>query len=504
MVVVGGAVAYLGDHIGRSIGKKRLRVGRLRPKHTAMIGTFVAGMLGTLATVVVLALISEPVRVWILEGEQARKEADELKKEVSQLQKHVQDKETELNQKTNDVNAKDFLIQKRDQTLAERNAEVADLQKRSVSLVNQVKDQTNRASLALAQYKKTQTDLTNLRKLQGELEKQIADSRSGLADTQKENVQLQVKNFELQQASDNLTEEITANEKTIEDLNALIASINAAKDAIEKDFDVKLQQNQIDLQNAERNLEQTKDELEAINRELRAAKIGAALIVQRANEELGAQRLQPLIFNRNDELTRIAVNAQTPRAEVEALLNKLLSDAGEQARLRGATRGFDASFVFVLAVQNSLGLDRTVNEQIQTAIADITNHSQNHLLIARSPVNSFKQESAAIAIEVVRNPLVYSAGDVVLTLQIDGRIEEDQIIDQIFSFLQANLFNQAVKDGMIPAIGQEAPIGEVTRDQILEMADRVKAANREIRLQLLARTDTRAGDKLKLDFRLRP
>ena len=55
LVLLGGIVAYLGDTIGRTIGKKRLKFWRLRPKHTAALGTFLAGMTGTALTIAALA-----------------------------------------------------------------------------------------------------------------------------------------------------------------------------------------------------------------------------------------------------------------------------------------------------------------------------------------------------------------------------------------------------------------------------------------------------------------
>lgn len=503
IVIVGGVVAYLGDNIGRSIGKKRLRVGRLRPKHTAMIGTFVAGMLGTLATIVVLALVSEPVRAWIIEGEQAKIEAQKLRKEIETLEQNALSATRELQAKNNEVATKDGLIAERDQTLTERNAEIAEIQARSNQLVAQVKEQTNRTSLALAQYKKTQTDLKKLEDLQKSLQSQIADSRTGLADTQKENVELQRKNFELQQMSDRLNDEIAANEKTIEELNALIASINAAQEAIQKDFDGKMRENQLQLQESAAALEEARTNLSIANKELSTRRGELQYLAGLARQELGAQRLQPLIYNRGDEVARIAVPPNTPRPAAQAAIERAIADATEQARLRGAARGSEATFITLLAVQNSRGLERPVPEQIATAVTDITGHRDGHLLVVRAPINAFKEEPLPVSVEVIKNPVVYQAEDVILTLPIDGRNPETQVIDQIFEFLQSNLYNQAVKDGMIPAIGQETPIGEVTRDQILEMANRVVLANRNVRLQILAATETRAGDKLRIDFRLR-
>ena len=62
LVLLSGVVAAVGDWLGRRLGKKRLRIGRLRPKHTAILTTAVAGMLITLTTILVLSLFSEQVR----------------------------------------------------------------------------------------------------------------------------------------------------------------------------------------------------------------------------------------------------------------------------------------------------------------------------------------------------------------------------------------------------------------------------------------------------------
>lgn len=91
MVLLGGIVAYLGDTIGRTIGKKRLKVWRLRPKHTAALGTFLAGMTGTALTIAALAFFAEPVRVWIFEGEQARIKLISTEKRLKETQSDVQD-----------------------------------------------------------------------------------------------------------------------------------------------------------------------------------------------------------------------------------------------------------------------------------------------------------------------------------------------------------------------------------------------------------------------------
>lgn len=54
LTIAGGAIAYLGDFIGSTIGKKRITIFGLRPRHTARISTVVAGMVIALLTVAIL------------------------------------------------------------------------------------------------------------------------------------------------------------------------------------------------------------------------------------------------------------------------------------------------------------------------------------------------------------------------------------------------------------------------------------------------------------------
>lgn len=62
MVVTGGVIAFIGDKIGTKIGKKRLSIFGLRPRHTSMIITVLTGIFITAASIGVMAITSENVR----------------------------------------------------------------------------------------------------------------------------------------------------------------------------------------------------------------------------------------------------------------------------------------------------------------------------------------------------------------------------------------------------------------------------------------------------------
>ena len=51
IALMGGLIAYMGDKLGTKIGKRRMSLFGLRPKHTSIIVTIVTGLLVAAATV---------------------------------------------------------------------------------------------------------------------------------------------------------------------------------------------------------------------------------------------------------------------------------------------------------------------------------------------------------------------------------------------------------------------------------------------------------------------
>lgn len=82
LLILGGAIAYIGNYMGRFIGKKRLTIFNLRPRHTAILITVFSGIMIAVSTAAVLLLISQDARTAFLGMEQLQKE---LKQKSSQL-----------------------------------------------------------------------------------------------------------------------------------------------------------------------------------------------------------------------------------------------------------------------------------------------------------------------------------------------------------------------------------------------------------------------------------
>ncbi len=89
LVLTGGAIAFIGDRLGTKIGKKRLSIFGLRPRHTSIIITIFTGICITTLTFGVMAAASENVRTALFGMEQLnermKRTSDELSSAIQEL-----------------------------------------------------------------------------------------------------------------------------------------------------------------------------------------------------------------------------------------------------------------------------------------------------------------------------------------------------------------------------------------------------------------------------------
>lgn len=62
LVIVGGVIAYIGDRLGMHVGRKKLTLFGLRPKHTSILVTIVTGVFISAASIGALTIVSSDVR----------------------------------------------------------------------------------------------------------------------------------------------------------------------------------------------------------------------------------------------------------------------------------------------------------------------------------------------------------------------------------------------------------------------------------------------------------
>lgn len=85
LILVSGAVAYIGNLVGRATGRRRLTIFGLRPRHTAQIITIVTGMLITIITVASVLLVSQDARTGLFRLNELREQIDSAESRLREV-----------------------------------------------------------------------------------------------------------------------------------------------------------------------------------------------------------------------------------------------------------------------------------------------------------------------------------------------------------------------------------------------------------------------------------
>ena len=90
LILTGGAIAFIGDRLGTKIGKKRLSILGLRPRHTSIIVTIITGAFITTLTFAVMAAASENVRTALFGMETLKQHMAEMQQNIEMAGQELQ------------------------------------------------------------------------------------------------------------------------------------------------------------------------------------------------------------------------------------------------------------------------------------------------------------------------------------------------------------------------------------------------------------------------------
>ena len=180
LVITGGVIAFIGDRLGTKIGKKRLSIFGLRPRHTSIIITIFTGIVITTLTFGVMAAASDNVRTALFGMEKLNRTMQETKNNLENTQA-------------------DLAVAKSEQ---------------------------EKTDAALQQSK---ADVDRLNKQQKTLEDEAAKLQSGITELESAKAQLTAKNEELSGSNEKL---LAANDKLTDDNKSLEQRTQQLRDGL--------------------------------------------------------------------------------------------------------------------------------------------------------------------------------------------------------------------------------------------------------------------------------
>lgn len=161
-IAVCGLIAYLGDLIGRKMGKKRLSLFGMRPRYTAIVTTTFTGMLIAAITISVLLTASANVKLLFLEGEKILAENKQLEAERDSLQART----SQLNDE----------IKELEKTLAKSTEITAEAERKLKIAADDLDKARKEISNRRAEINRLEKTIKTLTERRGDLEKGVKDS----------------------------------------------------------------------------------------------------------------------------------------------------------------------------------------------------------------------------------------------------------------------------------------------------------------------------------------
>ena len=143
MAIVGGLIAYIADNMGSKIGKKRMSVFGLRPKHTSILLTVLSGMLISVLTIGVMAISSESARTALFGMEKIKAELKSLNEEKSIAQDALAKTKVEMEEKNSLISELDEKIRESTKANMEMEAKLADVSTKYDTAQKEVADLTD-------------------------------------------------------------------------------------------------------------------------------------------------------------------------------------------------------------------------------------------------------------------------------------------------------------------------------------------------------------------------
>ena len=147
MAIVGGLIAYIGDKLGSKIGKKRMSVFGLRPKHTSVLLTVISGTLISVITIGVMAISSESARTALFGMGELKQEIKMLHQEKGVAEQELSDAQAKVHEQNATITSLDEKIKQSEAANAQLDAKylqsqesLEQLSATKAQLTNEVED----------------------------------------------------------------------------------------------------------------------------------------------------------------------------------------------------------------------------------------------------------------------------------------------------------------------------------------------------------------------------
>lgn len=501
-ILVSGFIAYFGDWLGRYLGKRRISIWGLRPRHTAIVITSLTGSFIAFLTIVAVLATAQTFREIIVRGERILEQSRQLQREYAQLSAEYERLQGRYEQASQRV--------RQQQQQIAQNLRLLQQQRASLNQIRQ-----------LLRQRQAQVALLNQR-IEAQ-NQQLLEQRRQLRNIQKQNAQLQASrnqllqtNMQLARVGQFLREQnrlYQRNNNELADQNLFYASENVKlneQNAQLQQQATQLRQQTEQLMQQSRQLQQQAEALRATIQQLQAQEEELRSLIERLEQV----KEKPIVARKDEEIARRVIpNGMSIRATRNEIY-RLLVEAGRIAQARGAAPGNIHRAAYIplkrVSVPSAQGGTTTfvADEAVSVEVLaeEIARSNTPVVVLAVAVRNSVAGEPIQVELRPYRNRLVYRKDEEIARARIWSGRSTGQIVNTLIEFLRDEVRPRAIEAGIIPRVGAdgESSVGEVSNVQITDIAERIvrDGRGRYVTVVAVADTDTYSADSLRLRFRI--
>jgi len=457
LVVATTAIAYIGDTVGKRVGKRRVSLFGLRPRHTGVLISVLTGVLILATAVLVMSISSERVRIALFGMEKLRRDESRLRSES----RHLNEEAATLRKQRKALESK----------VAERGAEVATLE-------TQVKDLQTHLGTTESSLKASETRLKTQNKAVADARSMLGDVR-GLLTAEKD----RLKKIE-ERLEEKRRELVKANEQ-VEKVGDV--AMRAGADVVRLDADV------LALEREKARLEQDVKQLEDFAKPLFeiAKRAREGEVIYEANQVLGAE----------------VIDGEQTEAAIRQQLLSLLNGVGREALKKGARPDKEGERAVQLATKRTGTAESPVyyhdSDLLDLVAKDIHQSGDSVVVELWALRNYVAGEQVGSDFVLFPNRLCFHAGDTLVTRKLDPSGDPDAAARKAGLFRDILAALQEVRK-VARAKGMRADesgqFGEVGYEQIFALLDRVLAGKRALTFHIVAAAEAWTAGPVKIRF----
>jgi uncharacterized protein (DUF3084 family) len=448
--LLGGIVAVFGDRIGTKIGKARLRLFNLRPRQTAMIITWITGMLISALTLGILFGLSGSLRRGIFQLDDILQEKRQTEAELAKVKQEQQQVQQQLSRVKNqqsvaviNLNASNVKFERSKKQVQKISAEAKKLQQELDSL--------------LTERSKRQEQLNQLQQQSQGLQTQLQQREQKISQQDQILASKEVRLRDLEQQQQLLQTQVQERDSSIVKLDEAISAA------------------EVSLKLRTKRLAQLEDQLAFLSRDVAALEQS---YLELREKKIAIVRSQVL----SSAVVRI-VDPSAAKSAIDSLLRQANTNAVKATQFSGAE-----------SEQRIVRITRSQVEQLESEIQD----GRDYVIRILSAGNYVQGEKEVrVFADLALNQQIFEAGEEIATVSLDSQNVSRQEVQERLNWLLAVSKFRAQRAGTLG----EIEIGDNQIEDLIDFVDQITQASEPVReIKAIVSENTYTAGPLKIDF----